>query len=285
MGVVTLCAGVRIARLFLFYCAGREIMSESEKEYNTVSLTLGIIGTIIGVLALLGAWIPALGLATVPYSIIGICLSSVGIGYALLKNYKAIELPILGALICITAITISITSTYLAAAAAAKAVKMAAEKAQKYAVEKNKQAAEEREVQLQIQRQNKQNKISELQSEIPKLEIQCTVAEKSLEMAQNNLDSEKSDYQSFIMDRPYLTNEVYVSICRDITAPYPVKTRWQIEKLQIKLKKIVEIATQFHLGKIDSAQRVYQEDQSQLGNLQEELDAEKSSLNKLQDSN
>jgi hypothetical protein len=261
-----------------FRCASKETMSKSEKEYNTVSLTLGIIGTIIGVLALLGAWIPALGLATVPYSIIGICLSGVGIGYALLKNCRAIELPILGVLICITAITISITSTYLAAAAAAKAVQIAAEQARKH-------HADEVAAQLQREQQYRQKQISECQTEIPRLEMQCAEADEALELAKTNLDFENSDYQSFITNRPYLTNEVYVSICRELTSTYPVKTRWQIESLQVKLRQIVDRADQFHLKKIYSARGVYQEDRAQFQNLQEELDAEKSSLEKLQNSN
>ena len=46
---------------------------------NSISLTLGIIGVVIGVLALLAGWIPFLGLAVIPNAIIGLVLSVAGV--------------------------------------------------------------------------------------------------------------------------------------------------------------------------------------------------------------
>jgi uncharacterized membrane protein HdeD (DUF308 family) len=68
LGVVTLCAGVLAARLFPFLTLGKEIMSEQNETEtqavvlnspNSISLTLGIIGVVLGVVALLGAWVAA----------------------------------------------------------------------------------------------------------------------------------------------------------------------------------------------------------------------------------
>jgi hypothetical protein len=250
-------------------------MSKSEKEYNAVSLTLGIIGTVIGVLALLGAWIPQLGLAAIPFSIIGIALSGIGIGYALIKNYKAIELPVLGLLICIAAISLSIGSTVLAKLAADRESRLEAEQAQQQA---NDEAAAEH----QRKQQYRDQQISELKAEIPVLEIQYSEAEKATEIAQSNYQDQYADYEAFTNDKPYLTNEVYLRITREIANPYPIKAYWQTRELQGELQQIAQTAENFHIKKVNDAQSIYQNDQNQLDSLKSQLTSAKSSLESFQ---
>jgi hypothetical protein len=175
------------------------------KVENVVSLTLGIIGVVIGVLALLSGWIPYLGLAAIPIACIGLLLSGMGVGFACLKKFKSIELPILGCLICIGAIVLPICSSYLARAAEARQQAALAQKQKANAEAEGKAAAEAR-----------RNQISRLEAEIATLQSDVTNAEKAVRVAQTNFDSAQAKYNDFMATQPLRTNVVYVKIKKDL---------------------------------------------------------------------
>ncbi len=89
---------------------------------NTTSLTLGIIATVIGVLALLFGWIPYLGLVAIPVAVIGSALASVGLVIALFKSFRGASMPLLGGAICIAAIILPLVSTGGTSAAITEAI-------------------------------------------------------------------------------------------------------------------------------------------------------------------
>jgi hypothetical protein len=64
---------------------------------------MGIIATVVGVLALLVGWFPFLGLLAIPVAVIGLLLGGVGVLFALYKEFKGIGMPLLGGSICIAA--------------------------------------------------------------------------------------------------------------------------------------------------------------------------------------
>ncbi len=89
---------------------------------NTASLTLGIIATVVGVLALLIGWVPFLGLLAVPVAIVGLSLAFIGVVIALVKNFKGIGMPILGGVICGIAFIVPVVSTGGTSAAITKTI-------------------------------------------------------------------------------------------------------------------------------------------------------------------
>lgn len=249
--------------------AGKETMGRS--EYNVVSLTLGIIGTIIGVLALLGAWIPQLGLAAIPFCIIGIALSGIGIGYALMKQFKAIELPILGVLICITAITLSIVSTYLAKVAVINEARIEAAQAQK-------QAKDEAAATLQRKQKYRNDQIATFKARIPQLEYDCAEAEKEFEIIQSQYNQIYAECNSFITDKPYLTNEVYREISRRYETARQENLYWQAMNYQQQLEQIVQTAASIHESKLNDAQAKLNHAQANLDDAKGKLTSARSSL-------
>ena len=78
---------------------------------NTVALTLGLVSTVIGVIALLIGWVPFLGLFAIPGAVIGLILAIIGGIVALAKRGKGIGLPILGGVICVGALILPIAVT------------------------------------------------------------------------------------------------------------------------------------------------------------------------------
>lgn len=78
---------------------------------NTASLTLGIISTVIGVLALLVGWVPFLGLVAIPVAVIGAVLAALGLIIALFKGFRGAGLPLLGGAICVVAVILPLAST------------------------------------------------------------------------------------------------------------------------------------------------------------------------------
>lgn len=89
---------------------------------NTASLTLGIIATVVGVLALLIGWVPFLGLLAVPVAIVGALLALIGVVIALAKKFKGIGMPVLGGVICGIAFIVPIVSTGGTSAAITKSI-------------------------------------------------------------------------------------------------------------------------------------------------------------------
>jgi hypothetical protein len=173
---------------------------------NVISLTLGIIGVVVGVLALLSGWIPYLGLATIPIAIIGFLLSGMGVGFACFKKFNSIELPILGCLICVGAILLPIFSSYLARAAEARQQAALAQEQKARAEIEAKAAAEAR-----------KNEIAGLESKIPSLQSALTNEEQAVQIVQTNFDSVQSAYNDFMATRPFLTNDIYIKIKKDLT--------------------------------------------------------------------
>jgi hypothetical protein len=78
---------------------------------NTISLTLGITATVIGVFALLFGWVPFLGLLAIPVAVIGGALAALGLVIALFKGFRGAGLPLLGGTICIAAVILPLVST------------------------------------------------------------------------------------------------------------------------------------------------------------------------------
>jgi hypothetical protein len=217
LGVVTLCAGVLAARLFPFLTLGKEIMSEQNetetqavvlKSPNSISLTLGIIGVVLGVVALLGAWVPVIGLAIIPASVIGFLLSLAGVIFACFKKYKSIGLSILGCILCVTAITLSICSTYAAAKAVQRAAKMAQdeERRQEQAAELERQQAAAKEA------KDRADEIVSLKSELVGLNNELPAMQIAFDKSSSNRESVQAQYEKFMSEKPYLTNVVYLKI-------------------------------------------------------------------------
>lgn len=95
------------------------------KSGNSASLTLGIIATIVGVIALLVSWVPFLGLLSIPFACLGGLLAVVGVIVAMVKRCEGIALPLVGGLICTFAIGLSIMSTGTTAAVITEAAEQA----------------------------------------------------------------------------------------------------------------------------------------------------------------
>jgi hypothetical protein len=204
------CVDTKIEPFTLLVAAqkrGREIMSEKTK--NVVSLTLGIIGVVIGVLALLSGWIPYLGLVAIPIAIIGFLLSGMGVGFACFKKFKSIELPILGCLLCIIAISLSIFTTYQAHAAIARQQAALAQ-------EQREKAEAEEKAKAKAAMEARRNQIASLETEIATLQINVTNEEQNVEEAQKQVDQAKVKYDQFMAAQPLLTNAVYLKIKKDI---------------------------------------------------------------------
>ncbi len=84
---------------------------------------MGIIATVVGVLALLVGWVPFLGLLVIPVAIIGLLLAGIGVVLALIKGFKGIGMPLLGGAICVVALILPILSTGGTTAAITEAAK------------------------------------------------------------------------------------------------------------------------------------------------------------------
>lgn len=97
---------------------------------NTVSVTLGIISTVIGVLALLFGWIPFFGLLAIPFAVIGGLFALLGIIIALFKRLRGAGLPLLGGAICTAAVILPLVSTGGTSAAINEAIDEVQEKRQ-----------------------------------------------------------------------------------------------------------------------------------------------------------
>jgi len=97
---------------------------------NTASLTLGIIGLVVGVLSLLVGWVPFLGLVAIPVAVIGLILAGVGILIAVFKGFRGIGMPLLAAGICIAGLIVPLLSTGGTSALISKTVQEAPKRAQ-----------------------------------------------------------------------------------------------------------------------------------------------------------
>ena len=78
---------------------------------NTPALTMGIIAIVLGVMAMLVAWLPFLGLLAIPVAAIGLLLAFIGVILAAVRKFNGLAMPLLGGVICGIAVVISISST------------------------------------------------------------------------------------------------------------------------------------------------------------------------------
>lgn len=88
---------------------------------NSGALTLGIIATVVGTIALLVSWVPFLGLLSIPFAVIGGGLAAIGVLLAATKGFTGIVMPLLGGGICAAAIGLSVMSTGATSAAIVEA--------------------------------------------------------------------------------------------------------------------------------------------------------------------
>ena len=72
---------------------------------------LGIAALVIGIIACLGSWIPLIGLLTIPISVIGLILATIGFIISLTGRKSSVGMPVAGAISCILAIIVAFTVT------------------------------------------------------------------------------------------------------------------------------------------------------------------------------
>ena len=98
-----------------FHCIAGFIMARSQqvvvKSGNSAALTLGIIATVIGAIALLVGWIPFLGLLSIPFAVIGGLLAVGGVIASAFTGFRGILMPVLGCAVCVGAVGLSVAST------------------------------------------------------------------------------------------------------------------------------------------------------------------------------
>ena len=81
------------------------------RNRNTASVTLGIISVVCGALALIGGWVPVLGLLVIPVAIVGGLFAGLGLIIALFKGFRGAGMPILGGAICFVAAILPVVAT------------------------------------------------------------------------------------------------------------------------------------------------------------------------------
>jgi DNA-directed RNA polymerase subunit RPC12/RpoP len=175
---------------------------------NIVSLALGTLGTIIGVLVLLGAWIPFLGRGGIPIAVTGLGLSVAGLGFACFQKFKAIQLPMLGCLVCLGAVCFSVFTNQEANRGVSKAGAM-----QEQAL-RNKAGtdARVRKMQEAAAEAARTSRLASLQAEVANLSLTMTNQLLAVAEAEADVARAQGDYKSFIDGKPYLTNAVYLKI-------------------------------------------------------------------------
>lgn len=82
---------------------------------------LGVISIVFGAIALLGAWVPLLGLLAIPGAAIGAGLAVIGALLSLMRRFRGIGTCIVGLALCVGAIALAGTSTVAFGDALAKA--------------------------------------------------------------------------------------------------------------------------------------------------------------------
>jgi hypothetical protein len=147
----------------------------------------------------------------IPISAIGFILSAIGLGFACFKKFKSAELPILGCVLCIGAISLSIISTHLAAAAIARQAD-----AEKEQAERDEKAREDALNQGRIQEAEQRKKeVENLGLQLISLNNDFANQQEIVSQAQTNYDFIKSNHDVFISTEPYETNVVYIKYKKD----------------------------------------------------------------------
>lgn len=186
---------------------------------NSTSLTLGIVGVVVGVVALLGCWIPVLSGIVIPSGIIGFLLAMAGVGFACFKRFRSIELPILASVLCIIAISISAYSSYEVKRAQAKEEARERQKE----VEKAQFQAEERQREVEQAVRDRQQQKAELKARLIQQSNLIQTDELVIPELQGNFNEISAKYEEYQAHPNYLTNSVYKNLKAQIAI-------WQSER-------------------------------------------------------
>ncbi len=78
---------------------------------NKKAHTIGVVAIVLGVLSILVAWIPVLGLIAIPLAVVGGVLALIGVVQVALKRQGGWAMPLLGGGVCFIAIVLSLITT------------------------------------------------------------------------------------------------------------------------------------------------------------------------------
>jgi len=175
---------------------------------NPVSLSLGIVGMVIGVLGIIAFWVPPMASAAVPIGVVGFILSIVGVGFACVKEFRSIEMPILGGVLCIAAIGLSAYSTIHAASLAKQ--RQAAIAAGR---ENREEAAREAGVEkAAFNAEQQHNRAERWKSQLADLQTSLPDKQAAVTAAQTNFDAVQASYNSFMAAQPWRTNAAILNL-------------------------------------------------------------------------
>lgn len=100
-------------------------------QQRTGTSGLGIAALVIGIIAVLIAWVPFLGMLAIPLAVVGLLLAGIGFIISLAGRRSSVGLPIAGGIICLLSIVISVGVTALTGHAMAKAGEKIQQEAQR----------------------------------------------------------------------------------------------------------------------------------------------------------
>lgn len=78
---------------------------------NSASFILGIVGVVMGAIALVFGWMPYLGLLSIPVAVIGGVFAFIGLVISLFKHLQGLGVPVIGLCVCVVAVLVPIFST------------------------------------------------------------------------------------------------------------------------------------------------------------------------------
>lgn len=84
---------------------------QRQSKNSPAALALGIIGTVLGALALIGSWIPVLGLIAIPIALVGGLLAGIGFIISMASGGKSIATPLIGIALCVLSVVVAILAT------------------------------------------------------------------------------------------------------------------------------------------------------------------------------
>lgn len=72
---------------------------------------LGVAALVLGILACLTAWIPIIGLVSIPVAVLGLVFGGIGFLISLVGRRSSLGMPISGIIICIVALVLQVAVT------------------------------------------------------------------------------------------------------------------------------------------------------------------------------
>ena len=183
---------------------------------NVTALAMGISGTVVGLIALLGNWLSQLGPALIPVAVIGAVLSLVGLAAACVKGFRTMELPIVGLIVSLVAVSVVLIQQQQLAAAEQRAART--QEAARQQMTADRAAAEEnaRQQQLAAEAQSRQDRQAASQAELAKLQAALPGDQAALENAETNFSNIQNLYSSYQQQKTYLTNAVYSHLAAQV---------------------------------------------------------------------